>query len=63
MADIVDRLKAYAEINESFGTYTEAECAYDAIHEIEKLRMQIEELKKHNSELGWAVSLNERTRR
>ena len=38
MTDIVDRLKAYAEINESFCTYTEAKCALDAAEEIERLR-------------------------
>lgn len=38
MTDIVDRLKAYADINDRLGAYTEANCAYDAIQEIEKLR-------------------------
>jgi len=43
MTDIVDRLKSYAEINLFFGSYTEANCAYDAIQEIEKLRKENEE--------------------
>ena len=38
MTDIVDRLKAYAECNDASGLYTEANCAYDAIETIEKLR-------------------------
>lgn len=38
MTDIIDRLKAYADINEEFGAYTEANCAYDAIEEIKRLR-------------------------
>lgn len=38
MTDIVDRLKGYAEANEATGLYTEANCANDAIEEIERLR-------------------------
>lgn len=38
MGDIVDRLKAYADINDGLGAYTEANCAYDAVAEIERLR-------------------------
>ena len=34
MSDIIDRLRAYAEISEITGAYTEANCAYDAIEEI-----------------------------
>ena len=34
MTDIVERLRAYAEINEHTGAYTEANCAFDAIAEI-----------------------------
>jgi len=49
MTDIIDRLTAYAETNDMLGAYTEANCAYDAIDEIKKLREQkaklIEELK------------------
>ncbi len=41
MTDIVDRLKAYAEINEQFGTYTEAKCALDAAEEIQRLREEL----------------------
>jgi hypothetical protein len=37
-ADIVDRLRAYAEENDLTGAYTEANCAFDAIAEIERLR-------------------------
>jgi uncharacterized protein (DUF302 family) len=44
MTDIVDRLKAYAEINESFGTYTEAKCALDAAEEIQRLRKELEQI-------------------
>lgn len=36
--DIVDRLQAYAEASEALGTYTEANCAYDAIRTINHLR-------------------------
>lgn len=42
MTDIVERLRAYAEINEHTGTYTEANCAFDAIAEIERLREENE---------------------
>lgn len=42
--DIIDRLQAYAEANEMTGLYTEANCAYDAIEEIKKLRERILEL-------------------
>lgn len=42
MTDIIDRLKAYADINENFGAYTEANCAYDAILEIQRLREVID---------------------
>lgn len=42
MTDIVDRLRAYAEVNEASGLYTEANCAWDAIEEIERLRKEIE---------------------
>lgn len=41
MTDIVDRLKAYAEINNDLGLYTEANCAYDAIETIQKLRIAL----------------------
>lgn len=44
MTDIVDRLKAYAEINESFSTYTEAKCALDAATEIVRLRSALERI-------------------
>jgi len=44
MADIVDRLKAYAEINEQFGTYTEAKAARDAAEEIERLRQRLRQI-------------------
>jgi hypothetical protein len=42
--NIIDRLQAYAETNEITGLYTEANCAYDAIEEIKKLRERIIEL-------------------
>lgn len=42
--DIIDRLQAYAEANEMTGLYTEANCAYDAIEEIKKLRTQKSDL-------------------
>lgn len=32
MTDIVDRLRAYAEVSDMTGAYTEANCAYDAIN-------------------------------
>lgn len=38
--DIIDRLQSYAEANEITGLYTEANCAYDAIEEIKKLRQE-----------------------
>ena len=41
MTDIVERLRAYAEINEHTGAYTEANCAFDAIAEIERLRQAL----------------------
>ena len=44
MSDIIDRLRAYAEISEITGAYTEANCAYDAIEEIERLRTFNQEL-------------------
>ena len=44
MSDIIDRLRAYAEISEISGAYTEANCAYDAIEEIERLRTFNQEL-------------------
>lgn len=43
-SDIIDRLRAYAEASDVLGAYTEANCAYDAIEEIEKLR-------KHRADL------------
>ena len=46
MTDIVERLRAYAEINEHTGAYTEANCAFDAIAEIERLRKEIERLRE-----------------
>ena len=42
--DIIDRLRAYAEVCEITGAYTETNCAYDAIEEIKNLREQIKEL-------------------
>ena len=42
--DIVKRLTAYAEVSDALGAYTEANCAYDAIDEIERLRRQIVQL-------------------
>lgn len=44
MTDIVERLRAYAEINEHTGAYTEANCAFDAIAEIERLRRALEDI-------------------
>lgn len=44
MTDIVDRLKAYAEVNEMLGTYTEAKCALDAAEEIQRLRSALERI-------------------
>jgi GTP cyclohydrolase III len=42
--DIIDRLRAYAEVCDITGAYTEANCAYDAIEEIKKLREQVSDL-------------------
>ena len=42
--DIIDRLRAYAEVNEMTGAYTEANCALAATEEIKKLREQVLEL-------------------
>lgn len=42
--DIIDRLRAYAEVCEITGAYTEANCAYDAIEEIKNLRTQKSDL-------------------
>jgi hypothetical protein len=42
--DIIDRLRAYAEACDITGAYTEANCAYDAIEEIKKLREQVSDL-------------------
>lgn len=49
--DIIDRLQAYTEVNEITGLYTEANCAYDAIEEIKKLRERIIELETQFEEL------------
>lgn len=38
MTDIVDRLQAYAVANDACGLYIEANCVYDAIEEIQRLR-------------------------
>ena len=38
MTDIVDRLQAYAVANDACGLYIEANCVYDAIEEIKRLR-------------------------
>lgn len=43
-SDIINRLNAYAEVNEITGAYTEAKCIHDAIHEIKKLRLIIKEV-------------------
>lgn len=44
MPDIIDRLKGYAEVNELLGAYTEANCLFEAIEEIKKLREKVLEL-------------------
>jgi len=44
MTDIVDRLRAYAVVSETMGLYTEANCANDAIKEIQKLRKTMERI-------------------
>jgi GTP cyclohydrolase III len=44
MTDIIDRLRGYAKVSEMTGAYTEANCAYDAIEEIERLRTFNQEL-------------------
>jgi hypothetical protein len=36
--DIIDRLRLYGQSADAVGSYAEAECAYDAIKEIERLR-------------------------
>ena len=56
MTDIVDRLRGYAEVSDITGAYTEANCAYDAIVEIMRLREENDRLKERNIELGWIVS-------
>jgi hypothetical protein len=55
-ADIIDRLRGYAEVSDMTGAYTEANCAYDAIEEIKKLREENSKLKERNTELGWIAS-------
>ena len=42
MSDIIDRLRAYAEVSEITGAYTEANCAYDAIEIIQNLRSALQ---------------------
>ena len=44
MTNIIDRLKGYAEANEASGLYTEANCANDAIREIEKHVMTLDRI-------------------
>jgi hypothetical protein len=44
MADIIDRLKGYADTSEAMGLYTEAKCAYDAI-EIIRIQRELLHLK------------------
>lgn len=60
MADIVDRLRAYADCNEASGLYTEAKCALDAIKEIETLRSKLNELSwKANPDRSGGAFTNE----
>jgi len=42
--DIVDRLKAYADVSEITGAYTEANCAQDAIKIINDLRAALRKI-------------------
>jgi hypothetical protein len=44
MTDIVDRLRGYAEVSDITGAYTEANCAYDAIEEIKRLRSALHKI-------------------
>lgn len=46
-ADITDRLKAYAEVTEMLGQYTEAKCMYEAIEEIKRLRQLQQDIIVH----------------
>lgn len=42
--DITDRLKAYAEVTEMLGQYTESNCMHEAIEEIQRLRQLQQDL-------------------
>jgi hypothetical protein len=53
MSDIIDRLRAYAEVSEITGTYTEANCAYDAIEVIQNLRSALREIGYDYVELSY----------
>lgn len=44
MTDIVDRLQAYAVANDACGLYIEANCVYDAIEEIQRLRAALKKI-------------------
>jgi len=44
MTDIVKRLQAYAETSDICGAYIEANCAYDAIEEIQRLRSALRKI-------------------
>jgi len=44
MTDIIDRLRGYAEVSDITGAYTEANCAYDAIEEIKRLRSALHKI-------------------
>ena len=37
-----ERLRAYAEVNDQLGHYTEAKCLYESADEIERLRHSLE---------------------
>ena len=47
MTDIIDRLREYAVVSETMGLYTEANCANDAIKEIERLREKNKTLEEY----------------
>jgi len=54
--DIIDRLRAYAEVCDILGAYTEANCAFDAIEEIENLRKEVNALYSQMKDMEKQIS-------
>ena len=53
MTVIIDRLRGYAEVSDLNGLYTEANCVYDAIKEIENLRAALRRIGYDYVELSY----------